>query len=188
MTQDQCYLLGYIVKSHGTKGQLMFYLDVDYPEDYEDLESVFVEIKGELVPYFVEEFNLQKQSRVIVQLEEVDTMEKAQALVGSALYMPLDTLEELDEDQFYYHEIKGFEVIDEKRGSLGHVREVYSVATQNLIVLDHNGHEVLIPIVDDIVIKADREEKKVYVSLPDGLLEVYTETGKNDEPDDQDED
>lgn len=188
LTQDQCYLLGYIVKSHGTKGQLMFYLDVDYPEDYEDLESVFVEIKGELVPYFVESFNLQKQSRAIVQLEEVDTMEKAQSLVGSPLHLPLDALEELENDQFYYHEIKGFEVIDESRGRLGVVKEVYSVSTQNLLVLDHNGIEVLIPIVEDIVLKADREKNQVLVNLPDGLLEVYTDTAKNIEPDDQDED
>jgi len=187
LTQDQCYLLGYIVKSHGTKGQLMFYLDVDYPEDYEDLESVFVEIKGELVPYFVENFNLQKQSRAIVQLEEVDTMEKAQSLVGSPLHMPLDTLEELEDDQFYYHEIKGFEVIDEHRGRLGVVKEVYSVSTQNLLVLDHNGIEVLIPIVEDIVLKADRKKNQVLVNLPDGLLEVYTDTAKNNEPDDRDE-
>ena len=174
MTQDDCYLLGYIVKSHGTKGQLVFHLDVDYPEEYEEIESVFLEIKGELIPYFVESFNLQKKGRAIVQLEGLDTMEKALALVGTSLFMPLDTLEELEDDQFYYHEIQGFEVLDENLGSLGTVREVYSVATQNLIVLDYQGSEVLIPIVEGIVLKADRQKKQVLVNLPDGLLEVYT--------------
>lgn len=180
MTQDDCYLLGYIVKSHGTKGQLVFHLDVDYPEEYEDLESVFLDIKGELIPYFIESFNLQKKGRAIVQLDGLDTMEKALALIGTSLFMPLDTLEELEENQFYYHEIQGFEVLDENLGMLGTVREVYSVATQNLIALDYQGSEVLIPIVEGIVLKADRQKKVVLVKLPEGLLEVYT-GGADDE-------
>ena len=165
------------MKSHGTKGQVVFHLDVDYPEEYEELESVFLEIKGELIPYFVESFNLQKKNRAIVQLEGVDTMENALSLVKTVLYMPLETLEELDEGQFYYHEIQGFEVVDEQIGVLGLVREVYSVATQNLIALDYQGAEVLIPIVDGIVLRADRANRRVLVNLPEGLLEVYTQTG-----------
>ena len=188
VTQAECYLLGYIVKTHGTKGQLIFHLDVDYPEDYEEMESVFVEMKGELIPYFVELFNLQKLSRVIVQLEGVDTMEKAQALVGTSLFMPLETLDELEEGQFYYHEIQGYEIVDQNLGVLGTVREVYSVATQNLIAFDYKGAEVLIPIADGIVLEADRTTKQLRVELPDGLLEVYTEASKNDEPKDGDED
>lgn len=187
MTLADCYLLGYIVKTHGTKGQLIFHLDVDYPEDYEEMDSVFVEIKGELIPYFVEVFNLQKQSRVIVQLEGVDTMEKAQALVGTSLFLPLDALEELEEGQFYYHEIQGYEIIDTKQGILGTVREVYSVATQNLIAFDYQGAEVLIPITDGIVLEADRTNKQLRVELPDGLLEVYTDTTQSEEPQDGDE-
>lgn len=188
MTHAECYLLGYIVKTHGTKGQLIFHLDVDFPEDYEETESVFVEIRGELIPYFVELFNLQKQSRVIVQLEGVDTMEKAQALVGTSLFMPLEALDELEEGQFYYHEIQGYEILDKNLGSLGTVREVYSVATQNLIAFDYKGAEVLIPITDGIVLEADRANKQLHVELPDGLLEVYTEASKRDEPQDGDED
>ncbi|MPR31992.1 ribosome maturation factor RimM [Salmonirosea aquatica] len=188
MTQADCYLLGYIVKTHGTKGQLVFHLDVDYPEDYEEMESVFIETKGELIPYFVELFNLQKQSRVIVQFEGVDTMEKAQALVGTSLFLPLDALDELEEGQFYYHEIQGYEILDQKLGSLGTVREVYSVATQNLIAFDYQGAEVLIPITDGIVLEADRTNRQLHVELPDGLLEVYTESNASNEPEDGDED
>ncbi|MBU1821567.1 MAG: PRC-barrel domain-containing protein, partial [Bacteroidetes bacterium] len=101
---------------------------------------------------------------------------------------PLDTLDELNEDQFYYHEIQGFEVVDENLGVLGTVREVYSVSTQNLIALDYRGVEVLIPIVDDIVLTADREKNQVLVNLPEGLLQVYTEADKKEKPDDMDDD
>ena len=47
---------------------------------------------------------------------------------------------------------------------------------------------MLIPITDGIVLEADRANKQVRVELPDGLLEVYTQTSKRDEPQDGDED
>lgn len=186
MTQDNCYLLGYIVRTHGTAGNVVIYLDVDYPDDYGDLETVYVEIKGELVPYFIEDINLQKQSNAIVTFEDVDSIVKAQALVGSSLYLPLEDLQELGEGEFYYHEIKGFKVVDQTQGELGVVREVYSLNGQDLIAMDFQGAEVLIPTANDIVIKADKEAGTLFVNLPEGLLEVYLDNSSESTPDDAD--
>lgn len=185
MTQDSCYLLGYIVRTHGTAGNVVIFLDVDYPEDYDEMDSVYVEIKGELVPYFISRFNLQKQNNAIVTFEDVDTIEKAQALVGSSLFLSLDELQELGDEEFYYHEIKGYTVIDQTKGVLGVVREVYALNGQDLIAMDFQGVEVLIPTAADIVLKADKQDKKLFVNLPEGLLEVYLDNATNT-PDDAD--
>ena len=181
-------MLGYIVRTHGTTGNVVIFLDVDYPEDYDELDSVYVEIKGELVPYFIDHINLQKQSNAIVSFEDVNTIEKAQALVGNALYLSLDELEELGDEDFYYHEIKGFTVTDQTKGELGIVREVYSLNGQDLIAMDYQGCEVLIPTAEDIVLKADKENKVLLVNLPEGLLEVYLDnsTDADNTPDDAD--
>jgi 16S rRNA processing protein RimM len=173
LAHDNYYLLGYIVRTHGTKGDVTIHLDVDYPEDYAEVDSIFVEIKGELVPYFVEDMNIQKQNKAIVRLEDVDSIEQAQALVGNALYMPIEELEDLGEGGFYYHQIQGYTVVDEVMGELGIIRAIYTPNTQDLIAMDYQGSEVLIPIVDDIVLSADHEKKQVRVKLPEGLLEVY---------------
>jgi len=186
VTQDNCYLLGYIVRTHGTSGNVVIFLDVDYPEDYEELDAVYVEIKGELVPYFIENFNLQKQGNAIVTFEDVNTIEKAQSLVGTSLYLSLDELEELDSEEFYYHEIKGFTVVDEHKGELGIVREVYSLNGQDLIAMDYQGTEVLIPTAEDIVLRADKEKQQLIVNLPEGLLEVYLDNNSDNTPDDAD--
>jgi 16S rRNA processing protein RimM len=188
VTQDNCYLLGYIVRTHGTSGNVVVFLDVDYPDDYADLDSVYVEIRGELVPYFIANFNLQKQSNAIVSFEDVDTIEKAQALVGSSLYLSLDELDELGEEEFYYHEIKGYTVVDETKGELGIVKEVYSLNGQDLVSMDYLGNEVLIPTAADIVLRADKENRKLIVNLPEGLLEVYLDNDSDSEniPDDAD--
>jgi 16S rRNA processing protein RimM len=188
VTHDSAYLLGYIVKTHGTKGELSIHLDVDYPEDYEEMDSVFVEIKGELVPYFIDTLNLQRQQKAIVRFEDVDTIEKAQLLVGSALYLPIEALEELEDGQFYYHDIPGYQVVDQQQGPLGIVGAVYTPGSQDLIAMEYLGNEVLIPIVDDIVLGADNDKKELYVNLPEGLLEVYLEKSEDEENQDIDED
>jgi len=174
MTKDDCYELGKVVKTHGLKGELSIFLDVDVPEEYEELASLLVERDGQLVPYFVESLNLQGQ-RGIVKLEEVGDINAASELVGCTLWMTLDNLPELEEDQFYYHEIVGYSVIDEATGPLGPVAGVATLPHQDLLVVDHLGHEVLIPINDDIVLGHDAEAKTLTVRLPEGLLDVYLE-------------
>ena len=52
MTVDECYLLGYIIKAHGLKGEVQVAIDADSPEAYQDLESVFVQQGQQLVPFF----------------------------------------------------------------------------------------------------------------------------------------
>lgn len=185
MQTEDCYQIGYITKTHGTKGEAILFLDVDYPEDYEGLESLFLEIKGELVPYFVQNINIQKESRAIVKFEGINSIEAAKTLVGSSAYLPDDVLEELDETTFYYHEIVGFQVEDAKLGKLGKVTGVYSMSVQDLIAMQFQGKEVLIPVNEDIVPKVNREQKTLYVNLPEGLVEIYTSDEKQT-PDDGD--
>ena len=173
MNQSDCYLLGHITRTHGTRGEVIFFLDVDYPEDYDELESVFIEIKGDLIPYFIENINIQKDNKAIVKLEDINTIEAAKPLINCALYLPDDNLEELEESQFYYHEIIGFIVIDQNLGKLGTVKAVYNAETQDLIAMEYEGREVLIPTNDAIVLQVNRLDKALLVNLPEGLLDIY---------------
>ena len=58
MTTDECYRLGRITKPFGLKGEVIFFLDVDEPDNYAGLDSVFVETKNGLVPYFIKKIQL----------------------------------------------------------------------------------------------------------------------------------
>ncbi|KAA9357727.1 16S rRNA processing protein RimM [Larkinella humicola] len=191
MTKDDCFQLGKITKTHGVRGELVFFLDVDMPELYAEMDSVLIEVKGDLVPYFIESISVNR-NRGIVALESVETIEEAQKLVNCDLFLPLDNLDELDEGQFYFHEIVGFLVRDEKLGDLGTVRTVYNVAPQNLISMDYQGKEVLIPVNDELTPSADKVHKILHVRLPDGLVDIYLEEpsakiGKKTNEDDEEE-
>ena len=174
MRIDDCYQLGYVIKTHGLDGEVSILLDVDVPDDYHALESVFLATKSSetLIPFFLEHIVIQN-NKALVKFEDIDTIEQAEPLVKAELYLPLTSLPELSEDQYYYHEIIGFRVTDQQLGDLGTIKDVYSTAGQDLIALDYQGKEALIPINDNIVVRVDKAQSTVHVDLPEGLLEVY---------------
>lgn len=174
MVIDDCFKLGHIVKKHGLKGELSILLDVDYPEDYTELESVFVEVNKQLVPFFIERLQL-NGDRGIVKFEDVDDLPTAERLFKSDLYLPVANLPELEEGQFYYHEVIGYMVTDKSLGEIGKIAEVYEFPNQDLLGVIHQEKEVLIPINDDIILKIDHQLKEMKVDLPQGLLDVYLE-------------
>lgn len=171
MTQNECYQLGKITKPFGYKGQMVFFLDVDTPEDYENLDSVFVEVKGALVPYFIKEFNL-NGNKAIVTFEDL-TPAEAQALTGCKLFLPLDLLPKLDGNRFYYHEVIGWRVIDAEKGDIGTIASVIDYPAQALFQIMKNGKEILIPIIDEVIKRVDREEKTIHIEAPNGLIDLY---------------
>lgn len=174
MTKETCFELGKITKTHGLKGEVVLWLDVDFPEEYEDLESVFLEIHGELIPHFMETYR-PSGNRAIVKFEDIDTFEKAEALINIQAFLPLDELPILGDNQFYYHEIIDYQVVDKNLGELGKVLTVHSMQAQDLMVMEYKGKEVLIPVIPEIVLNAEKEAKILNVNLPEGLLEVYME-------------
>ena len=187
MNIDACYQLGYIVRTHGVKGQVVAFFDVDYPEDYEELESVFLQINGKLVPFFIDALDLQPDGRIIIKFEDVNSIVEAEKLKSIPLYLPLNALPELQEDQFYFHDVIGYTVVDETLGELGTIKDIYELPLQDLMAMEYKGVEVLIPVQDELILRADKNNRKLYVNLPEGLVDIYTNPAAA-EPDDADQD
>ncbi len=176
MTKDNCYFLGKVTQTHGLKGEVILWLDVDQPELYAELDSVLLDMGNELVPYFLESL-LIRGKKSIAKFEDIETIEETAPIINKELYLPMDVLPELEDDtSFYYHEIIGFELEDENTGeAYGSVTQVYEGSGQDLIAFEKEGKEVLVPISDEIVKTVDRDKKIIKVNLPDGLLDLYLE-------------
>lgn len=172
MTLEEYFELGYIVKPHGTTGALSAMLDVDDPEYYKKLESVFLEIGQNLVPFFIRHLALQGR-RAVLRLEGVESMEDAARLRSCRLMLPTSSLPPLEEGRFRYHEILGYTVHDEHLGVLGTVEQVYQRVGQDLLGMRYRDREVLIPVTDEVVLRADHNSRQLMVNLPEGLLDIY---------------
>lgn len=171
MEIKDCYCLGMVTKPWGVKGQLVLFLDVDEPEDYRDLDSAFVEVKGQLVPHFfrIDQLN---GNRAVATFEEL-APEQAAALCGHELYLPLDLLPKLEGNKFYFHEVVGFRVVDSVYGDIGVLEQVIDYPAQPLFQIMKNGTEVLVPVIDPVIDKVDRKLKTIFITAPNGLIDLY---------------
>ena len=89
-------------------------------------------------------------------------------MVKKSVYLPLDQLPELSNDQFYFHEIIGFEVIDSLQGPIGTIKGVNDASSQVLLEVEHNKRQILIPLVDELT--QNLTNKKTTLSFhPRGL-------------------
>lgn len=171
MTKDECYYLGRITKPFGFKGEMVLFLDVDNQDDYAGLDSVFVEMKNGLVPYFIKSLRF-SGNKAIATFEDL-TPDQAASLAGHDMYLPLDLLPKLTGNQFYFHEVKGFRVVDDEYGDIGVIETIIEYPAQPLFQIMNGTTEILIPVIDEVIKKVDRENKTIYISAPNGLIDLY---------------
>jgi 16S rRNA processing protein RimM len=173
MLKDDCFYLGKIVRKHSFKGEVVIKLDTDEPELYEELESVFVLHGTNLVPFFIEKSLLQKGNQLRTKFEGVDTEADADSILKSGVYLPLTMLPKLTGNQFYFHEVIGFQLEDVNQGLVGEIVGINDKTAQPLFEVDKDGNDVFIPMIDHFIKKIDRENKKVIVETPEGLIDLY---------------
>lgn len=180
MTVDSCFQFGKIIKPHGLKGELAVTVTTDHVEHLKNVKNIFLSINDRLVPFFIEKFTVTSKTRAILKLEDVNSESEADTYSGISIFLPLTLLPPLGKNQFYYHEVIDYMVLDNKLGAIGTIAEIYEMPGQDLIAVQYHNTEVLIPISEQIVIGADHALKTVYVELPEGLLDMYTD--QDDEP------
>ncbi|NDI97888.1 16S rRNA processing protein RimM [Flavobacterium sp. LaA7.5] len=173
MRKEDCFYLGKIAKKFSYKGEVLAYLDTDEPELYENMESVFVEIDKHLVPFFIVSSSLHKNDFLRVRFEDIDNEEEADKIMGCELYLPLSQLPKLEGNQFYFHEIIGFTAEDERLGNIGNITGINDSSAQPLFEIKKGDIEILVPMIDDFIVKIDRENKKVLLNTPEGLVDLY---------------
>ncbi len=175
MVKDDCFYLGKIVKKYSFKGEVLAKLDTDEPDIYENLDAIFVDLRNNLVPFFIEHAQLHKSELLRIKFEDVDTEADADAIMKSHLYLPLSALPKLDGDKFYFHEIIGFTVEDINYGNIGVIKGINDSTAQSLFEIDKNGIEILIPMNDEFIEKVDKGNKTIIVKTPEGLIDLYLE-------------
>jgi 16S rRNA processing protein RimM len=165
--------LGFLERTHGFKGEVVLQLDVDNPSHYKKLGSVYLFKKGKLIPFFVSSSKLMGKDELLLKFEDIDDETSARDLLGSSVHLPAEALPPLRDDQYYYHELRGMQVIDDTLGPVGMVLDVYETPQQHLLAFEHQGKEVLCPLNDTLVYKVDKKAGSIHTRLPEGLIDVY---------------
>lgn len=170
MKFDDCFKIAYVLKTHGLKGEVTLSLGPECP-DLEDLTSIFLEVKGQPVPYFIQSIS-PKGTKAFIKLEGVNSIDEAAPLKGCSVYIPKAFRPALPRGEFYNDEVIGFEVADQIQGPLGAVKEVQeNGANRHLIVL-YLGREIMIPLNGPFIKHINKTSRTFTVELPDGFLEI----------------
>lgn len=173
MRIEDCFFVGTVVSKYSFKGEVLLKLDTDEPEQYQSIHTLFLGLDNTIIPYFVVKSSMHKPGLLRLKLEDVTSEEDANLLLKAKAYLPLSELPTLSGNTFYYHEIIGFLVEDKTLGVLGYISGVNEQTAQATLEVDINGKKALIPIVDDIILKVDRNAKTLHVSTPAGLIDIY---------------
>lgn len=172
MKIDECFYIGYITKTKGLKGEVQVYFEYDEPETL-PLDSVFAEINGKLIPFFISSYKLQNNQTGNFYFDDIDTIEKAQSLLRKKLYLPNKLKPVRDEDEFLITDLKGFIVHDKIAGELGEIIEIHEYPQQFIAAVPYRSKEILFPLNDDLILEIDVEKGILKVDLPEGLIDLY---------------
>ncbi|MDO6490089.1 MULTISPECIES: ribosome maturation factor RimM [unclassified Cellulophaga] len=173
MQKEDCFYLGKIVSKYSFKGEVLIKVDADEPDLYENMESVFISLGNNLVPFFIDKCRLHKSSLLRIRFEEVLNESDADRIMGSKLYLPLTMLPKLTGNKFYFHEVIGFTLLDSVHGDIGEITSVNDTTSQALFEVQKGDKQLLIPINDEIITNVDRENKTIAITTPEGLVDLY---------------
>ncbi len=160
------------VRTRGLKGELVADLLTDFPERFETVSELWgVGPGGESKLFELENFWFQNE-RVVLKVAGFDSVEAAKALVGYEFGIPEAERVQLPENEFYDWELTGCVVEISGGQAIGNVREVMRTGGVELLVVENEGREHLIPLAEPIVLSIDIGAKKILIDPPEGLLDL----------------
>ncbi|CAG7603359.1 Ribosome maturation factor RimM [Paenibacillus solanacearum] len=172
---EQLFTVGKIVNTHGLRGELKIVPQTDFPEERFSKGSkllFFDPEKQTMIPVEVDSARVHK-NMIIVKFQQYADINEVEKYKGWLLKVEEQYLSDLDDDEFYYHEIIGCAVETEEGEVLGTISEILSPGANDVWVIERpKGKPLLIPYIDDVVLSIDAEQKKVVVRLMEGLLDL----------------
>lgn len=167
---DKKYIeCGKIINTHGCKGGLKVEPWCNSAEDFTALKSLYIKNKNEFLKYTVAKASVFKQF-VILELKEIDDMDKAIALKNITLYADRNDFS-LEDGEYFLTDIIGLDVIDADTDKLyGKVSDIINRGASDIYVVDTPNGERMIPAVDEFIVEVDIE-KGVRVRTIEGLLD-----------------
>ncbi len=165
--------VGKIVATHGLHGTLILTHIVGNSKWLKTDQALLIEMqKGSYIPYFLTGVKATNDEEYLVNIENILKVEEAKRLVGKQVYVDEALLADYAKQSPLLW--IGFDLVDTNHGNLGLVADVLQTGSQWLAKVMYKDAEVLIPLIEETIEKLDIKARKLTVTIPDGLLEIYT--------------
>ena len=158
--------VGKIVNTHSLKGEVKVISSTDFEEQRFEKGTELLITRGNQVvkEVTVESYRIHKNN-LLVKFVGIDSIEEAEKLKNLQIKIDSENIGELEENEYYFHEIIGCEVFDENGKSLGEISEILTPGANDVwVIKSQNGKEILIPYIEDVV-------KKIDIEVMEGLID-----------------
>ena len=165
--------VGKIVNTHSLKGEVKVISSTDFEEERFKKGSKLLITRGnQLIREVVVQSYRNHKNFLLVKFEGIDSVEEAEKLKNLHIKIDSDEVGELEENEFYFHQIIGCEVFDENDKNLGEIIDILTPGANDVwVIKGENDKEILIPYIEDVVKKIDITSKKVNIEVMEGLID-----------------
>ena len=170
--KENLYFLGTLIKAHGVGGFFVLALNNLQPEDISEMESVFMEIDGLLVPFFISRFSDMGKSSILVKFDDIDSNAKAKEFIGCKIYISADKVNIPDNLHSKVTDFTGYRIVDMKHGDIGKITEIMDIRENPLFKVRSENNEYMIPVNESIIKEINHNKKVIFTDLPEGLLDI----------------
>ncbi|CAM2898161.1 ribosome maturation factor RimM [Paenibacillus sediminis] len=170
---DSLLTVGKIVNTHGIRGELKILSHTDFP-DVRFAKNSLLQIVNpdtmEIIPVHVESSRLHK-NMYIVKFKEYNNINDVEKYKGWMIKVSKDQTVDLEEGEYYFHEIIGCRVVSEEGEELGVITEILTPGANDVwVVKTPSGKSILLPVIDDVILDVNVADQLVKVHLMEGLL------------------
>ncbi len=161
--------MGKIVKTHGLKGRVKVFSYLESPGLLESVDEIYIQPQKSQERSFGLKRAQIKGNCFYLELEGVDSIDKAEALIGLSVLVPAEKMGRLAEGEYYWQQLMGLDVVTEEGRFIGTIAEIFPTGSNDVFVCRGGEKEILLPAIEDVVRKIDLGKGMVTVRLLEGL-------------------
>lgn len=163
------FRVGVIANTHGIRGEVKVYPTTEEPARFKKLKQVLLDTGKEFLELEIASVRFFK-NLVIVKFKGIDTINDIEQYKGMDLYVTRENALPLEEGEYYLADIIGARVLTEEGEDFGELTDILETGANLVYVVQHEGKEVLLPVIPDCVKNVDVEKQEVVVHIMKGLL------------------
>lgn len=159
-----------VVGTHGLRGDLKVRSNSGEPQLLLEAGELHLRLTAGKTLLVQPSRQVLHKGQVLLRLKGYETLEQVEPFVGATVLLAESLLPALDDDEYYWSQLKGLPVIDKQRGLIGHLQQMFSTAAHDTYIVKGNFGEIMIPAVEQFILEINLQERVVKVDLPDGLV------------------
>ncbi|WP_210609910.1 ribosome maturation factor RimM [Priestia flexa] len=171
---DNWFKVGKIVNTHGIKGEVRIISTTDFAEErYEVGNKLYLFQEKQVEPVEVIVATHRKHKNFdLVSFEGYPNVNDVEKFKNSMVKVSEDQLSELEDGEFYFHEIIGCIVKTDEGQELGKIKEILTPGANDVwVIKGKGGKEILIPYIEEVVQEINIEKKEIMITVMEGLLD-----------------